>query len=185
LNESGCANPLQLDHTAFINTVASVSLLMKKTPVASTTQPNIQIYILQPGRDCMMTTHAVNLLLSKLPPEACLAHQLPDLINNLLSIAVLCNASCKVFSQKTGCKATLDGKTILRGWRDPNNCLLHVMITDDGWTTKLTIRDVTTRPVTPLSTTPTGHLANSMPIVPSKSNTTLANSLYKCSNMGQ
>ncbi len=50
--------------------------------------------------------------------------------------------------------------------------------------TKLTIRDVA-RPVIPLSTTPTGHLTNSMPIVPSKSNTTLANSLYECANMGQ
>jgi hypothetical protein len=58
------------------------------------------------------------------------------------------------------------------------------MIVDDGWTTKLAIRDVT-RPAIPLSTTPTGHLANSMPIVPSNFNLTLANSLYECSNMGQ
>jgi hypothetical protein len=58
------------------------------------------------------------------------------------------------------------------------------MIVDDGWTTKLTVRNVL-RPIIPLSTTSTGHLANSMPLVPSKSNTTLANSLYECSNMGQ
>jgi hypothetical protein len=58
------------------------------------------------------------------------------------------------------------------------------MIVDDSWTTKLTIRDVS-RPIIPLATTPTGHLANSMPIVPSKSITTLAKSLYKCYNMGR
>jgi hypothetical protein len=58
------------------------------------------------------------------------------------------------------------------------------MIADDGWMTKLTVHDVT-KPIIPLSTTPTGHLANSMPIIPSESNTTLANSLYECSNMGQ
>jgi hypothetical protein len=58
------------------------------------------------------------------------------------------------------------------------------MIVDDGWTTKLTICDVA-RPIIPLSTTPTGHLANSMPIVPSEYDAILANSLYKCSNMGQ
>jgi hypothetical protein len=58
------------------------------------------------------------------------------------------------------------------------------MIVNDGWTTKLTICNLT-RPVIPLSTTPTGHLANSMPIVLSKSDTTLANSLYECSNTGQ
>jgi hypothetical protein len=57
------------------------------------------------------------------------------------------------------------------------------MIVYDGWTTKLTIRKVT-RPIIPLSTTPTRHLANSMSNVPSESTTTLANSLYKCSNTG-
>jgi hypothetical protein len=132
----------------------------------------------------MATSHAINLLLSKLPPEACLAHWLPSLVNNLLSFAVLCNIGCKVFFYKTGCDVTLDGETILRGWRDPKNCLWHVMIFDDGWTTKLTVCNIT-RLVIHLATTPTGHLANSMPIMPSKSNTSLANSLYKCSNMGQ
>jgi hypothetical protein len=131
----------------------------------------------------MTTTHAVNLLLSNLPPKACLAHQLPGLVNNLLSVAVLCNQGCKIFFHKTGCKVTLDGKTILQGWRDLENCLWHVMIVDDGWTTKLTIHNVA-RSIIPLSITPTGHLANSMTIVPSKSNATLANSLYKCSNTG-
>ncbi len=58
------------------------------------------------------------------------------------------------------------------------------MILNDSWMTKLTVRDVT-QPITPLSITPTGQLGNSMPIVPSKSNTTLANSLYECSNTGQ
>ncbi len=58
------------------------------------------------------------------------------------------------------------------------------MIINDGWTIKLTICNVA-RPIIPLSSTPTGHHANSMPMVPSKSNVTLANSLYKCSNMGQ
>jgi hypothetical protein len=121
----------------------------------------------------MRTTHAVNLLLIKLPPEARLAHQLPGLVNYPLSIAVLCDAGCKVFFHKTGCKVNLDGETILQGWRDPKICLWCVMIVNDGWTTRLTICNFT-RLVIPLSTTPTGHLANSMPIVPSKFNMTLA-----------
>jgi hypothetical protein len=58
------------------------------------------------------------------------------------------------------------------------------MIIDDGWTTKLTVRNIT-RPIILLFTAPTGHLANSMPIMLSECNTTLANSLYECSNMGQ
>jgi hypothetical protein len=132
----------------------------------------------------MTTTHAIDVLLSNLPPKACLAHQLPSLVSNLLSVAILCNAGCKVFFQKTDCEVTLDRKTILHGWRDPKNHLWHVMIVNNGWTIKLTIR-VVARPVIPLSITPTRHLANSMPIVPSKSNATLAISLYKCSNTGQ
>jgi hypothetical protein len=184
LNEPGCVNPVQLEHTTVIDTAASVTLLTKKTPAASTTQPNIQISVVQPGGDCITTTHAIDLLLSNLPPEACLAHRLPGLVINLFTIAILCDTSCKVFFHKTGCKVTLDGKTILQGWSDPKKCLWCVMIFNDGWMTKLTVRDVT-RPIIPLSTTPTGHLASSMPIMPSKSNMTLANSLYKCYNTGQ
>jgi hypothetical protein len=132
----------------------------------------------------MTSTHDINLLLINIPPKACLAHQLSGFVNNLLSVVVLCNAGCEVFFPKTGCEVTLDRKTILQGWCDPKNGLWHVMIVDDCWMTKLTIRNVA-RPIIPLSTTPTGHLANSMPSMPFKSNATLANSLYKCSNMGQ
>jgi hypothetical protein len=122
-NEPGCTNPVQLDHTALINTAAFVSLLTKKTPVASITQPNIQISVVQPGGGHMTTTHAVDLLLSKLPPEARLAHQLPGLVKNLVSIAILCNVDCNIFFYKTGCKVTLDRDTIVQGWPDPQNCL--------------------------------------------------------------
>jgi hypothetical protein len=131
----------------------------------STTQSNVQISVVRPSRDRMMTTHAVDLLLSKLPPVAPLAHQLHGLVNNVLSIAVLCDAGCVVFFHKTGCKVTLNRETILQGWRDPKNHLWQVMIVNDGWTTKLTVRNVT-RPIIPLSTTPIGHLTNSTPIVP-------------------
>ena len=53
-------------------------------------------------------------------------------------------------------KQTLFITTILRGWRDQKNRLWHVKIVDDGWTTKITIRDDTKRPPIPLTTTPTG-----------------------------
>ncbi len=58
------------------------------------------------------------------------------------------------------------------------------MIVDDGWTTKLTVHYVN-QPAIPLATTLTGHLTNNIPIKPTKSNITSANSLYKCSNTGQ
>jgi hypothetical protein len=72
----------------------------------------------------------------------------------------------------------------LQGWCNPKNCIWQVMIINDGWKPKLTICNVT-RPVNLLATTPTGHLANNIPIKPTKSDIALANSLYECSNMGQ
>jgi hypothetical protein len=80
----------------------------------------------------MTSTHAVNLLLNKLPADARLAHQLPGLVNNLLLVAVLCDAGCEVFFHKHGCEVTHTGETILRGWRDPKNRLWRVKLVDDG-----------------------------------------------------
>jgi hypothetical protein len=113
INEPNCANPVQVEHTTLIDTAASVTLLTKTTPATSTTNPDVRISVVQPGGDCMTTTHAVDLLLSNLSPKARLVHQLPSLVNHLLSVAVLCDAGCKVFFYKTGCKVTLDNTTIL------------------------------------------------------------------------
>jgi hypothetical protein len=85
----------------------------------------------------MTTTHAIDLLLRNLPPEAQLGHRLPGLVNNLLSIAALVDAGYKVFFHCTGCKVTFDCTVILPGWRGPKNKLWHVKIVDDGWTTNL------------------------------------------------
>jgi hypothetical protein len=109
---SGCANPLNLSSTAFINTAASKSLV---TPSALTSPATSlkSITVIQLGGDKMRSTHAVDLLLTKLPPNARMAHSLPGLTNNLLSIAVLYNTGCKVFFNATGCEVTFDGKSIL------------------------------------------------------------------------
>jgi hypothetical protein len=50
----------------------------------------------------MTTMHAIDLLLWNLPLEARLGHHLPGLVNNLLSIAALVDAGCKVFFLCTG-----------------------------------------------------------------------------------
>jgi hypothetical protein len=63
----------------------------------------------------MCTTHAMDLLLQKLPPNARMAHHLPGLINYLLSVAVLCDAGYKVYFRSMGCEVTLNGEIILRG----------------------------------------------------------------------
>jgi hypothetical protein len=92
-----------------------------------------------------------------------MAHSLSGLINNLLSVAVLCNTSCKVFFNATGCEVTFDGEVILQGWHDPKHRLWHVCIVDDGWTTDMKINDDVTTPQT----------------------TAIAHSLYNCDNTQQ
>jgi hypothetical protein len=159
---SGCANPPDLSSTAFFDTAASKSLVTPSTQTSPTTSLE-SITVIQPGGDKMRTTHAVNLLLSKLPTNARMAHSLLSLTNNCLSIAVLCNAGCKVFFNVTGCEVTFDGKVILQGWRDPKHCLWCVCIVDDSWTTNLKINDNVTTPQT----------------------TTVTHSLYNCNNMQQ
>jgi hypothetical protein len=119
--ETGCANPYNLEQTAFINTAAMLMLLTSKAPASSNTHTNLGISVIQPGGTSMRTTHAMDLLLQKLPPDAHMAHRLPGLVNNLFSVAVLCNARCKVYFHSTGCEVTLNGEIILRGWRDPKN----------------------------------------------------------------
>jgi hypothetical protein len=111
----------------------------------------------------MRTTHAVDLLLSKLLPNARMAHSLPGLTNNLLLVAVLCDADCEVFFNDIGCEVTFDSEVILRGWRDPKHCLWHVCIVDDGWRTNLKIDDNVTTPQT----------------------TAVVHSLYDCNNTQQ
>ena len=71
---SGCANPPDLKSTAFIDTAASVTLLTPTAPASNKTNNNVQITFLQPSGAKMTSTHAVNLLLNKLPADARLAH---------------------------------------------------------------------------------------------------------------
>ncbi len=61
----------------------------------------------------MCTTHAMDLLLQKLPPDVCMVHCLPGLVNKFLSVAVLCDAGCKVYFHSTDYEVSLNGKIIL------------------------------------------------------------------------
>ena len=45
----GCANPTDLESTAFIDTAASITLLTPNVPARSTTDSNVQITVLQPS----------------------------------------------------------------------------------------------------------------------------------------
>ncbi len=160
------SNPPNLDVTALINRAALCTLMTKQAPAAAMTNANIQIIIIQPGGDHMMTTHAVDLLLRNLPPEARLGYHLPGLVNNLLSIAALVHRGCKGFFHRTGCKVMFNRAIILQGWRDPQNRLWQVKIVNGRWTTVYKV-------AIPLQEAPTITLT--MPP------TTHAYSLYVCS----
>ncbi len=120
--------------TAFIDTAASKHLVTPTTQTSEATSTET-ITVIQPGGGKMHSTHAVDLLLSKLPANARMAHSLPGLTNNFLSVPVLCDAGCEVFFNATGCEVTLNADIILCGWCDPRHRLWRVRIVDDGWTT--------------------------------------------------
>jgi hypothetical protein len=88
-------------------------LTTSEAPASPNTHTNLGISVTQPGGTRMRTTHAMDLLLQKLPPDTIMAHHLPGLVNNLLSVAVLYNAGCKVYFHSTGCNVTLNGEIIL------------------------------------------------------------------------
>ncbi len=94
---SGCADPPNLNEMALINTAASCTILTKTAPAAATTNTDNQITAIQSGGNQMMTTHAINLLLQNLPPEARLGYRLPCLVDNLLSAAALVDAGWEIF----------------------------------------------------------------------------------------
>jgi hypothetical protein len=117
--ETGCANPYDLDLTAFIDTAEMLTLPTSKAPASPKTHTNLGISVIQPGGTSMCTTHVMDLLLQKLPPDAHMTNHLPGLVYNLLSIAVLCDVGCKAYFHSTGCKVSLNVEIILQGWRDP------------------------------------------------------------------
>jgi hypothetical protein len=145
---------------------ASCTLLTKNAPTAVMINSDIRITIIHPGGNQMMTMHAIDLLLLILPPEACLGHHLPSLVNNLLSVTALVDVGCKVFFHCTGCKVTFEGAIILQGWQDPKNRLWWVKTVDDGWTTDYKVAIPPQEPPTIKLTIPPA---------------TYAYSLYECS----
>ena len=115
----------------------------------------------------MFTTKTLELLINKLPKAAREAHRAPTLTNNLLSVSVLCDAGCEVFFHSHGCEITLNGETIVRGWRDLTTNMWRISLIPDGGNNIIdpTITNDFTSEV-------------EMPSF-------FANSIYECENTGQ
>eukprot|EP00957_Ditylum_brightwellii_P082016 6236642-Ditylum_brightwellii.AAC.1 len=69
----------------------------------------------------MVTTQTLAVNLPKLPEEAKCAFRMPNITNNLLSVAELCNAECTVTFSKNNAVVEKNSKQLLRGWRDTSN----------------------------------------------------------------
>jgi hypothetical protein len=61
--ETGCANPYDLELTAFIDTAAMLTLLISKASASLNTHTDLGISVIQPGGTSLRTTHAMDLLL--------------------------------------------------------------------------------------------------------------------------
>ena len=80
----------------------------------------------------MFTTKTMKLLLAKLPKSAREAHRAPGIINNLLSISVLCDAGCEVFFHSTSCEISFNGEIIVRWWCDMKTNMWRISLLDKG-----------------------------------------------------
>ena len=80
----------------------------------------------------MHTNKTIELLLPKLPPSARKGYTVPNITNNLVSVAELCDAGCTVFFHMHGVDINCDGETIARGWRDKPTKLWRVSLTSEG-----------------------------------------------------
>ena len=78
----------------------------------------------------MFTTKTMELLLTKLPKAAREAHLAPGIINNLLSVSVLCDASCEAFFHSTGYEMNFNEEIIVRGWRDMQTNMWSIPLID-------------------------------------------------------
>ena len=85
----------------------------------------------------MFTTKTLELLLSKLPKAAREAHRAPGIINNLLSVSVLCDAGCEVWFHNKTYEIDFNGETIIRGWRDLHSNLWRISLQDIGGSTSI------------------------------------------------
>ena len=130
--QPGCANPLDINTTALVDSAVNVLLLSNDAPaIESATQLPTKT-IIQPAGSRIFTNKTMELLLNKLPKAAKEAHRAPGVINNLLSVSILCDAGCEVFFHSTGCEISFNGEIIVRGWRDMQTNMWCISLLDEG-----------------------------------------------------
>ena len=85
-----------------------------------------------PNGSPMSTQKTIELLLPKWPAKARKGYTVPNITNNLVSVAELCDAGCTVFFHQYGVDITYEGEIIGRGWRDRPSKLWRTSLTSEG-----------------------------------------------------
>ena len=116
--QPGSANPPDINTTTLLDSSANISLLANGAPANESATQLPRKKILQPAGARMFTTKTTELLISKLTKAIRELHLAPGIINNLISVSVLCDSGCEVFFHSTGCEISFNGEIIFRGWRD-------------------------------------------------------------------
>ena len=130
--KSGCTNPPKLYTTALLDSAANVTLLSEQASAEDALLQLPKKTIIQPAGARIFTTKTLQLLHNKLQKPAREAHCAPSIVNNLVSVSVLCDAGCKVYFHYTGCEVTFNGETIIRGWRDLRTNMWRISLLSDG-----------------------------------------------------
>ena len=85
-----------------------------------------------PNGSTMSTQKTIELLLPKWPEKARKGYTVPNITNNLVSVAELCDAGCTVFFHEHGVDIEYEGEVIGRGWRDRPSKLWRISLTSEG-----------------------------------------------------
>ncbi len=115
----GCTNPSDYKKsTALLDSAASLTLLQQEAVYILAKAQELAKTLGTPNGSPMSTKKTIELLLSKWPAKARKGYTVPNITNNLVSVAKLCDADCTVFFHRHGTKINYEGEIIGRGWRD-------------------------------------------------------------------
>eukprot|EP00957_Ditylum_brightwellii_P019236 1450137-Ditylum_brightwellii.AAC.1 len=119
----------------------------------------------------MHTKETIDLQLYKIPQRARCGFRFKNLMHNLVVVAELCNAGCKVIFDKNDVVVQKEGEQVVHGWRDRPTRLWHIPIVDKQ----------IQPPEIPLISKPNTQHANAAVAINSADYTMhLANSVYDC-----
>ena len=93
----GCTNPPDYKKsTAFLDSTASLTLLQQQAVCKLAQVQEASKTLGTPNGNAMQTNKTIELLLPKLPTKARKGYTVPNITNNLVFVAELCDARCTV-----------------------------------------------------------------------------------------